>query len=77
MIGMIFKSNLPQITDFPEGTVFYIKEFDVPLVHDPSNKWYNWFGGKLREYDITNLKPGNNWQADSFEEWLKIVKDSI
>jgi len=34
-------------------------------------------GGKPREYDVTMLEPGNNWEADSFEHWLKIVEASI
>ena len=38
---MIFKKKLPEISVFPEGTEFYIKEFDVPLVHTPSNEWFN------------------------------------
>lgn len=45
--------NLPSKNDFPEGSRFYIKEFDVPLVQilDGSlSKWFNWFGGKPKEY---------------------------
>ena len=29
------KGRLPKREDFPEGTEFVIKEFDVPLVHIP------------------------------------------
>lgn len=72
--------NVPKIDDFPEGSIFYIKEFDIPLVRVPdgkSCKWFNWFGGKAKEYDVTYLKPGNSWVADSFESWQKILKDSM
>jgi len=73
------KSNyhLPKLSDFPEGTKFYIKEFDVPLVFEPDNSWFNWFGGARKPYDVTRLKPGNNWEAESFEEWVSLVKDSL
>jgi len=70
------KINLPKKSDFPDGTEFYIKEFDVPLVRTPSNEWFNWFGGKPRQYDVKMLKPGNNWLAESFEEWVRVVGDS-
>lgn len=65
--------------NFPKGTTFYIKEFDVPLTRVPDGKlckWFNWFGGNPKEYDVTWLKPGNNWEAESFEEWVKIVDES-
>ncbi len=68
--------NLPKKSDFPEGATFYIKEFDVPLVHMPSNEWFNWFGGASRLYDVKALKSGNNWLAESFEDWLRIVSQS-
>lgn len=64
-------------SDFPEGAQFVIKEFDIPLVLIPEKGWFNWFGGKPRQYDVTGLKPGNNWPAESFEDWEKLVKDSI
>ena len=67
----------PKLSDFPEGTEFTIKEFDVPLVFIPHKGWFNWWGGKPEAYDVEGLKPGNNWEADSFEQWLKIVEDSI
>lgn len=71
------KRRLPKLSDFPEGTEFVIKEFNVPLVHIPGEGWFNWFRGKPREYDVKGLKPGNNWEADSFEQWLRIVEESI
>ncbi|MBW1694048.1 MAG: hypothetical protein JRJ41_07805 [Deltaproteobacteria bacterium] len=71
------KDRLPKLSDFPEGTEFIIKEFDVPLVNIPGKGWFNWWGSKPREYDVTMLKPGNNWEADSFEHWLRIVEESI
>ncbi len=74
--NMIFKKKLPKKSDFPEGTEFYIKEFNVPLVLTPSNEWFNWFGCIPREYDVKNLEPGNNWLAESFEEWVRIVDES-
>ncbi|WP_413664925.1 hypothetical protein ACG1BZ_06645 [Microbulbifer sp. CNSA002] len=63
-------------SDFPEGTEFYIKEFDVPLAHIPTKGWVNFFGGNARAYNVEGLKPGNNWPASSFGEWLKIVNES-
>lgn len=74
---MMSKKRLPEISDFPEGTDFYIKEFNVPLVHTPSNEWFNWFGGSPRKYDVSGLKQGNNWLAESFDEWLRVVDESI
>ena len=73
----LFKTKLPKESDFPEGTEFYIKEFNVPLVHIPSKGWFNWFGGSPREYDVKNLKPGNNWPAESFKEWVRIVDETL
>ncbi|EKE70215.1 hypothetical protein B3C1_13973 [Gallaecimonas xiamenensis 3-C-1] len=72
--------QLPKLEDFPLGTEFYIKEFDVPLVRISEGskcKWLNWFGGTPKEYDATALIVSNNWEAESFEQWLKIVKDSL
>ena len=71
--------HLPKKEDFPKGTTFYIKEFDVPLARVPDGKfykWFNWYGGKAREYDVTRLKVDNNWPAESFEEWVNIVEKS-
>jgi len=73
---MIFKRKLPEKSNFAEGTEFYIKEFNIPLVHTPSNEWFNWFGGRPQKYDVKNLKLGNNWLAESFEEWVRIVDES-
>ena len=72
--------KLPNINDFPKGSKFYIKEFDVPLVQMPDCEycvWFNWFGGNPVKYDASGLKPGNNWEAESFDEWLNIVKQSL
>jgi len=72
--------DLPKKEDFPQEAIFYIKEFDVPLVQIPDGKgckWFNWFGGKPREYDFTFLRLGNNWEAESFEEWQNVVKESL
>lgn len=62
--------------DFPKGTQFYIKEFDVPLAHIPGEGWFNYFGGKCRAYNVEGLKPGNNWPAGSFTEWVKVIEES-
>ena len=67
----------PRLSDFPEGTEFVIKEFDVPLVRIPHKGWFNFFGGESKSYDATALKLGNNWPADSFEHWLEVVDKSI
>lgn len=67
----------PKASDFPPGTQFLIKEFDVPLVCVPGQGWFNWFGGKPRPYDESFLKVDNNWPASSFEEWVGVVKDSL
>ena len=69
--------RLPSAADFPPGTEFVIKEFDVPLVRVPNEGWFNWFGGVPRPYDVKNLKVDNNWPADSFEQWLELVEDSL
>jgi len=68
---------LPKASDFPAGTRFVIKEFDVPLTWIPDCGWVNWFGGAPRPYDPEALKVDNNWPADSFEEWIKIVEASL
>jgi hypothetical protein len=71
------KLQLPKASDFLPGTKFMIKEFDVPLVQVPSGEWFNWFGGKPRPYDVSSLRVDNNWRAESFEEWLGIVAESL
>ena len=65
-----------KVEDFPEGTEFYIKEFDVPLALIPNKGWMNYFGGKARPYDVSGLKQGDNWPADNFEQWQQVVEDS-
>jgi len=69
--------RLPKASDFPPGTEFVINEFDVPLVSVPGKGWFNWFGGVPRAYDPSFLKQGNSWDADSFEEWIRIVEASL
>ena len=69
--------QLPKATDFPPGTEFVIKEFDVPLVWVPYQGWFIWYGGVQRPYDSKALKVDNNWRADSFEQWLEIVVESM
>ena len=71
------ESQLPKESDFPPGSEFVIKEFDVPLVQVPGRGWFNWFGGKPRPYDVTFLRVDNNWRAKSFEEWVGIVAASV
>jgi hypothetical protein len=68
---------LPKVTDFLPGTSFVIKEFNVPLVQVPGGAWFNWFGGRPRPYDVTALRVDNNWPAESFEEWVGIVAESL
>lgn len=70
-------SRLPKSSDFPSGTEFVIKEFDVPLVKIPGRGWFNWFGGAPRPYDVSSLRVDNNWPAESFEEWLRVVVESL
>ncbi|MCG7994116.1 MAG: hypothetical protein JAZ06_01685 [Candidatus Thiodiazotropha taylori] len=72
--------RIPRKKDFPEGARFYIKEFDKPLAMVPeegSANWYNWFGGKSKRYDVSNLKQENNWEAESFNEWQQLIIKSI
>jgi hypothetical protein len=67
----------PRVSDFPAGSVFVIKEFDVPLVQTPDGGCFNWFGGKPHPYSQTALRVDNNWRASSFEEWVAVVKESL
>lgn len=69
--------RVPSEDEFPPGSSFHIKEFDVPLAHIPGQGWFNWFGGAPRAYDPTGLTPGNNWQAQDFKEWAALVEDSL
>jgi len=71
---------LPSKEDFPAGTEFVIKEFDVPLARVPAGghcEWFNWYGGKPRPYPVEDIKAGNNWPASSFEEWVALVRESL
>ena len=67
----------PTRSSFPANTTFHIKEFDVPLAHVPNQGWWNWFGGSPRPYDAAVLSVGNNWPAESFEDWQALIRDSI
>ena len=69
--------KVPARTDFPEGCMFYIKEFDLPLVHGVNGGWESWYGGRPRKYDSSALRVDNNWQAESFEEWAEVVAKYI
>ena len=69
--------RLPKSSDFPEGTEFVIKEFDVPLVWIPHRGWFNWFGGTPSPYDPDSLRVDNNRAAESFEEWVGVVRASL
>jgi hypothetical protein len=73
---MCDNSLLPTASDFPPGTEFVIKEFDVPLTWVPGQGWFNWFGGTPRPYE-GRLRVDNNWPAESFEEWVGIVEASL
>ncbi len=68
---------LPKASDFPEGTLFVIKEWNVPLAWIPGRGWVNWFGGAPRPYDPGFLRVDNNRPAGSFAEWLQIVAASL
>lgn len=70
-------ASLPKSSDFPPGTEFVIKEFDVPLVHIPGRGWFNWHGGTPRPYAERLLRVDNNWTAESFAEWRDVVAASI
>ena len=71
------KHRLPSALDFPPDTEFIIKEFGVPLVRVPDEGWFNWYGGAPRRYDETFLKVDNNCPADSFEQWVGVVEESL
>lgn len=75
-------TTLPKESEFPLGTEFYIVEWDVSLSKEPNSdsktvSYSNWYGGKRRPYPIERLKPGSNWLAESFEHWLKVIRDSL
>ena len=67
----------PRASDFPPGTRFVIREFDVPLAYVPGEGWFNWFGGSPKPYDDTRLRVDNNWPAESFEEWVAVIRDTL
>jgi hypothetical protein len=80
---MIFwRKKLPHESDFPSGTEFYILEFDVPLSKEPNRdgksvSYFNWYGGKKRPYPAERLKVDNNWPANSYDQWLKLIEKSL
>ena len=49
----------------------------MPLACVPGQGWFNWFGGAPRPYDVSRLRVDNNWPAKSFEDWLRVVKESL
>jgi hypothetical protein len=75
------KPRVPKLSEFPAGTEFIVKEFDVPLARIPGDGghciWVNWYGGRPRPFDVTWLKIDNNWSVDSFESWAMRVKASL
>ncbi|WP_229415896.1 hypothetical protein [Pseudoduganella armeniaca] len=80
MAPMAKSRRVPRADDFPPGTRFVIKEFDVPLACVPvpgGVAWVNWFGGVARPYDAGQLRLDNNWPARSFDEWVALVADSL
>jgi len=71
--------RLPQQSDFPPGTAFLVKDFEVPLAKVPCDgaiEYFNWYGGSPRKYDPASLRVDNNWAADSFESWVRLVRES-
>ena len=73
----LLRPALPKASDFPPGTQFFIKEFDVPLARIPGEGWVNWYGGWPSQYDESQLRVDNNWLAESFEEWVAIIEESM
>ncbi|MEQ1775661.1 MAG: hypothetical protein ABL891_17930 [Burkholderiales bacterium] len=70
--------RLPAASDFPPGTEFVIYEFDSPLANVPGKGWFSWWGGVPRPYDPKGkLKPDNNWNADSFEQWRAVIEATL
>lgn len=43
----------------------------------PDGRWFNWFGGYPSPYDPKFLRVDNNQDADSFGQWLEVLKDSL
>jgi hypothetical protein len=76
----VHQRRIPMRSEFPEGTDFLIKEFDVPIARIPgtsSCSYVNWYGGHPRPYEARWLKVDNNWSAESFEEWCALIQASI
>ncbi len=74
------KPRIPSKSEFPPGTQFVVKDFDVPLARIPRDDrsiWINWFGGVPRPYDEESLRVDNNWPADSFESWTALIAESL
>jgi hypothetical protein len=74
------KTPLPRQSDFPHGTEFLVKEFDVPLAKIADGEkveYFNWYGGTPQKYDPAFLRVDNNWRADSFESWVGLIRESI
>lgn len=59
---------------FPIDTEFWVKESDVPLVRTRDG-WFNWFGGKPREYDASLLRVDNSEEV-SFDVFAAVVLSS-
>ncbi|MCL1090971.1 hypothetical protein L2744_15455 [Shewanella profunda] len=79
---MYKRGELPKRSDFPTGTEFYIFEWDLPLSKEPSIdgksvSYFNWYGGTKRPYPAERLKIDNNWRAESYDEWVSIIEQSI
>jgi hypothetical protein len=70
-------SRLPVRSDFPADAQFVIKEFDVPLVHEAGIGWFNWYNGTAQAYDPAWLRADNNWPAESFGEWVALIKVTV
>lgn len=77
LMNVLARPQVPEASDFPAGTKFVIKEFDVPLALVPGKGWFNWYGGYPRKYDSGALRVDNNWPAESFEEWRAVVRASL
>lgn len=64
--------------DFPPGTAFVIYEFDMPLVSIPGKGWFSYWHGVPIPYDPRGrLKPDNNWNADSFAQWIAVIEATM
>ena len=79
---MASNEMLPKESDFPQGTEYYIFEWDVPLSKEPNRdgktvSYFNWYGGSKRPYSGDRLTQGNNWPAESFDHWLEVIRASL